>query len=290
MNLVVADYSATPDGPDSNQTQEMEMKIDNPGSKRMKSGFSGLLVLIVAIGFCNVAMAATHDVMVGNNFFAPNDLTIEVGDTVRWTNNGGFHDVTADDGSWASETSSSWVYSRIFNSVEEVFYYCSVHSAPGLDISTNMNGRINVIEAGDDFLINDAISDAWFNPLTNGQGLLITVWEPSQYMFVAWFTFDTERPPEDVIAMLGAPGQRWLTAQGGYVGDKATLDLFVSSDGVFDLGEPAVNTVQDGTMEIEFSGCNAGIVRYEIASLDISGEIPIERIVLDKVAACQAAQ
>jgi len=266
------------------------MKIDYLGRKRMQSGFPGLLALTVAIGFCSVAMGATHDVTVGNNFFAPNDLTIEVGDTVRWTNNGGFHDVTADDGSWASETSSSWVYSRIFNSVEEVFYYCSVHSSPGRDISTNMNGRINVIEAAGDFLINDAISDAWFNPQTDGQGLLITVWEPSQYMFVAWFTFDTARPAEDVTAMLGAPGQRWLTAQGGYVGDKATLDLYVSSGGVFDMGEPAVNTVQDGTMEIEFSGCNAGIVRYEIASLDISGEVPIERIVLDKVPACEAAQ
>jgi plastocyanin len=290
MNKVVADHSAAPEGPDSHHTQEMEMNIGNPGSAHLRPGFTGWLLLIGAITYCGVATAATHDVLVGNNFFSPNDLTIEVGDTVRWTNSSGFHDVTADDGSWASETSSSFVYSRTFNSVEEILYYCTVHSSPGRDINTSMNGRINVIEAGDDFLINDAISDAWFNPQTDGQGLLITVWEPSSFMFVAWFTFDTERPAEDVVAMLGAPGQRWLTAQGGYVGDKATLDLFVSSDGVFDMGEPAVNTVQDGTMEIEFSGCNAGVVKYEIDSLDISAEIPIQRIVLDKVPACQAAQ
>ena len=48
--------------------------------------------------------SATHEVTVGNNFFSPNDLTIQVGDTVRWTNNAGFHDVTADDFSWASPT------------------------------------------------------------------------------------------------------------------------------------------------------------------------------------------
>jgi plastocyanin len=41
--------------------------------------------------------AATFDVAVQNNSFSPNNLTIEVGDTVRWTNNSGrTHDVTAD--------------------------------------------------------------------------------------------------------------------------------------------------------------------------------------------------
>ena len=93
------------------------------------------------------SMAATHDVSVRNSFFTPNDLTIEVGDTVRWTNNAGFHDVTADDGSFASQTSNSFTFSRTFMSVAEVLYYCSVHSSPGLNINSNMNGRINVVAA-----------------------------------------------------------------------------------------------------------------------------------------------
>ena len=93
------------------------------------------------------SMAATHDVSVRNSFFTPNDLTIEVGDTVRWTNNAGFHDVTADDGSFASQTSNSFTFSRTFMSVAEVLYHCSVHSSPGLNINSNMNGRINVVAA-----------------------------------------------------------------------------------------------------------------------------------------------
>jgi hypothetical protein len=40
-------------------------------------------------------------------------------------------------------------------------------------------------------------------------------------------------------------------------------------------------------MKLEFSGCNEGLVTYEITSLDISGEIPIERIVLDNVPLCE---
>ena len=68
--------------------------------------------------------AEVHEVVVGNNFFSPNNLTIEVGDTVRWTNDSGrTHDVTADDFSWNSETSSSFVFERTFNTAEEVLYH-----------------------------------------------------------------------------------------------------------------------------------------------------------------------
>mgnify|MGYP003396979078 FL=1 len=108
-------------------------------------------------------------------------------------------------------------------------------------------------------------------------------------MFVAWFTFDTERPPEDVGALLGEPGHRWLTAQGSYVGDTANLTIFVTEGGVFDAAVPAATTdpAGDGTMTIEFADCENGLASYEIASLGISGEIPIQRIVQDNVAQCQ---
>ena len=239
--------------------------------------------------FTGSALAVTHDVAVENNFFSPNDLTITVGDTVRWTNNSGFHDVTADDGSWASEVSNSFVYERTFNTVEEVLYYCSVHSTPGQNINTSMNGRLNVV-AADSFLINSAISDAWFNPATDGQGFFIIVWPGIDFVFLSWFTFDTERPPEDVTAVLGDPGQRWLTAQGPFSGDTATLDVFVSSGGTFDSADPEVTTVQDGTITIQWTGCNSGVLTYNIPSQQLTGDIPIERIVLDNVPACEAAQ
>ena len=110
-------------------------------------------------------------------------------------------------------------------------------------------------------------------------------------VFLAWFTFDVERPPEDVMAMLGEPGHRWLTAQGPFSGDTATLDVFVTSGGVFDSPVPAVDPpVNDGTMTITWSDCESGLVEYEITSLGLSGEIPIERIVPDNVALCEALQ
>ena len=237
--------------------------------------------------------AEVHDVVVGNNFFSPNNLTIEVGDMVRWTNNSGrTHDVTADDFSWNSVTSSSFVFERTFNSIEEVLYHCTVHSSPGRDINTFQNGRINVIEADEPgFMINSGISDNWFEPATNGQGFFIIVWEELQFIFLSWFTYETERPPEDAMANLGEPGHRWLTAQGPYDGDTAVLEVNLSAGGVFDSEEPKVDDpVQVGEMIITWTDCNSGLVSYALTEPQVSGEIPIQRIVLDNVPACEAAQ
>jgi hypothetical protein len=142
---------------------------------------------------------------------------------------------------------------------------------------------------GLEFQISNGLNDAWFNPETIGQGLLITVFPNIEQMFLAWFTFDTERPPEDVMAILGEPGHRWLTAQGPYAGDTATLTLYVTEGGVFDSAEPVAETDPngDGTMTLEFADCKSGLVNYRIDSLDISGSFPIERITLDNVAQCE---
>ena len=89
--------------------------------------------------------AVTHEVTVVNFRFSPNDLTIQAGDTVRWTNVEGFHDATADDLSWASVTAGpGWVYERVFDDAGEERYHCTVHSGPGQPIQTSMNGRITV--------------------------------------------------------------------------------------------------------------------------------------------------
>lgn len=247
------------------------------------------VILFCATPF--VASAATHDVSIVGLSFQPNNLTIAVGDTVRWTNNGGTHDVKADNGAWNSSISFA-TYQRTFDSVEEVLYHCSVHSAPGRNINTSMNGRINVTEAvAPGFLINAGLSDAWYDPATGGQGFFIIVWEENQGLFLSWFTFDTERPPNDVTAILGEPGHRWLTAQGPYDGDTATLDVYLSSGGEFDAAEPAVAAPEKvGTITIVWTGCNEGLLSYDLNDPGLSGDVPIQRIVLDNVPACEAAQ
>lgn len=141
-------------------------------------------------------------------------------------------------------------------------------------------------------MINSGMTDAWFNPATDGQGMLIMVWENITFVFMAWFTFDTERPPEDVMAILGDAGARWLTASGPFDGDTATLDLFLTTGGVFDSAQPPAITdpTPIGTVVIKWTSCNAGTLTYNIPSLGLMGVIPIERIVTENVPICEAGQ
>jgi len=156
--------------------------------------------------------------------------------------------------------------------------------------STSKN--VTVTAQPDPILINVAMSDAWFFPDTAGQGFFIIIWETQKLVFLSWFTYDTERPPDSVMANLGEPGHRWLTALGPYEANTALLDVFLSSGMIFDSPEPPVETEQleGASIEIVWAGCNEAVLKYNIPSSGVAGEIPIERIVLDNVAACEAAQ
>ena len=140
------------------------------------------------------------------------------------------------------------------------------------------------------FQINPGLNDAWFNPLTAGQGVLLTVFPDIGQLFLAWFTYDAERPPEDVTAILGEPGHRWLTAQGPYRGDTANLTISMTEGGVFDSGVPAPATdpAGAGSITLEFSDCTEGMLTYKLTSSGLSGEIPIQRITGDNVALCES--
>ncbi len=164
-----------------------------------------------------------------------------------------------------------------------------------LIVADTDNRRIQILQVthlGEEpaFKINAGLNDAWFNPATAGQGFFVTVFEDLQLMFLAWFTFETERPPVDVEAILGEPGHRWITAFGPYKGDTAELEIEITSGGVFDSASPAVSQQAGGTIIVQFDGCNAGTVSYDIASPDLMGEVPIKRIALDNVPECEAFQ
>ena len=144
-----------------------------------------------------------------------------------------------------------------------------------------------------DFMINPGLNDAWYNPLTDGQGFFINVFPEVEAMFVGWFTFETvDRPGMSPIADLGAPYHRWLTAIGGWSGNVATLDVFKTEGGVFD--DPTTVDVSDaesyGTLSIEFHDCSTATVSYDLFAIGEAGEIPIQRIVPDNAALCEALQ
>ncbi len=137
------------------------------------------------------------------------------------------------------------------------------------------------------FMINPGLNGSWFNSSTNGQGFLIDVLPNSGVVFLAWFTYDTSRPPSSYLANLGEPGHRWLTAQGGFNGDTAQLNIVMSEGGVFDKGSPAPVNSAYGTITIVFHGCNSATITYSIPGIATNKVIRIERIVTDNVGLCE---
>jgi len=136
---------------------------------------------------------------------------------------------------------------------------------------------------------NAGLNGAWFNPATSGQGILVDVFTERRQFFVAWFTFDLERPNVNANPMIGDDGHRWLTAFGQYAdGDSAiSLEIENTRSGVFDSADPPV--VQDagyGSIELEFSDCLNGTLTYDIPTGPVSGVIPITRIANDHLGLC----
>lgn len=144
-----------------------------------------------------------------------------------------------------------------------------------------------------EFVINPGLNDAWINPATLGQGFFFNVYPDTAggFFFMSWFTFDTERPPEDVEAIFGEAGHRWITAFGAWTGDTVTLDVELTSGGVFDSTEPKVDQEPGyGTITIKFHDCDNATLTYDFPSLGLMGSIDVTRAVKDNVLVCEAFQ
>ncbi|MCB1888909.1 MAG: hypothetical protein KDH20_14970 [Rhodocyclaceae bacterium] len=248
----------------------------------------GLALVIVVLAVSPITSAAEHTVTVRSFAFEPNDLTIQVGDTVTFVNQGGFHDVKADDGSFGNTASSTaWTFSRTFTSAGEVRVYCSVHSVPGRDINSGMNARITVAEAtpAATFQINQGISGSWYDPNNPGQGFLIDVDPTLPFIFVAWFTFDL---PDDSGA--GSSSQLWLSGGAAYSGGSAEFDLLLTAGGQFAAPSGAVTNTTIGTGSISFTSCTEGVFAYQITNPPVSGSITLSRLLSGGATLCEQLQ
>jgi hypothetical protein len=143
------------------------------------------------------------------------------------------------------------------------------------------------------FSINPGLNDAWYFPDTAGQGFFLVVYPDVQQIFLAWFTYETERPPVETPAILGEPGHRWITAQGPFAGDTAMLDITVTQGGVFDSDEPQPESSDPdsvGSLKVVFDSCSSGYIEYNMPDLGLVGEFPIQRVSPDNVALCEALE
>lgn len=141
------------------------------------------------------------------------------------------------------------------------------------------------------FAMNAGLNDAWYNPITDGQGFFITVFPDLSLVNLAWFTYDTELPADESAANLGSPGHRWLTALGPIDGNKAVLNIDIASGGLFDTASDVQHTDpagSDGTITLTFTDCAAGLVEYDIPSINRQGSVAIQRVANDNIALCEA--
>lgn len=125
-------------------------------SRAIRSALVSVALLLAACGSVKSPtepQGGGHSVAVSNFQFTPSQLTVAVGDTVTWTNDGGFHNVAADDASFrcaegcdreggdGAPSAAAWSFTRTFTTPGVVRYYCEVHGAPG---GSGMSGTIVV--------------------------------------------------------------------------------------------------------------------------------------------------
>ncbi len=98
------------------------------------------ILLLLCVAFTSPLFSQTlHDVAVTNNVFTPENITINVGDTVRWTNLEGLHNVegqVAEHGEnpepFGNGIGVGWVYEFVFTIPGFYTYDCDPHQFLGM--------------------------------------------------------------------------------------------------------------------------------------------------------------
>ena len=107
--------------------------------KRLSRSFVPAMVLglfVMGIGVAaaaenSAAQAATINVEIGDNLFAPVTVNAKVGDTITWTHKGQRpHDVTADNGSFVSprRMMNGQTFSYTVTAAGTFAYQCTIHT------------------------------------------------------------------------------------------------------------------------------------------------------------------
>jgi plastocyanin len=241
-----------------------------------------------------VTVGGTYDGGYGYDYpsltFSPRQLTIQVGDTVTFANDGGTHNVSADNGSFrcaqgcdgqggnGNPSSANWSATVTFNTPGTFGYHCEVHSSMGMTGSITVQGA-----APTTFNLNQhGLSGSWANAATDSQGIVMTVLPDfysagSGFLFGGWFTFDTT----------AAGGQRWYTIQTQVDSneDSAPTPIYQTLGGAFDTGQ-ATTTTAVGQATIHFDDCTHGSLAYNFTDgSGRTGTIPLTRLLANATCA-----
>jgi uncharacterized surface protein with fasciclin (FAS1) repeats len=149
------------------------------------------------------AFSDNHTVNAGLYYYEPSELTIEIGDTVTWINDGGMHDVNAGINSQTGESFNNpesfqsaiingigdEIYTYVFNTAGTYNYDCSVgnHAANGMvgQINVELPSIMDIVADSEAHaILESAINAAELNE-TLDTGGPFTLFAPSDDAFAA---------------------------------------------------------------------------------------------------------
>ena len=209
--------------------------------------------------------------------FNPSVITINVGDTVTFMNDGGFHNVVADDGSFrcargcdgqggnGAPSDDNWTAQVRFDHAGTFGFHCANHESFG------MAGTVTVRAATVAPTIAGNLSGAWYNAAQSGHGFLVEVL-PNNQLLAIWFVYSPD-----------GTRQNWILAQGPYdpASSTVTLPAFLYENGRFPPNFVAsqVTSTSWGTLTLSFSDCNNGVASWtpSVAGYT-SGSLAITRL------------
>jgi Right handed beta helix region len=113
-----------------------------------------------------------------------------------------------------------------------------------------------------------ALSGNWYDAATSGQGFSIEINPASAVAFVAWYTYAVAG------SAAAASGQRWYTAQGGFMPGARSmpLQIYETTGGIFDTGTaPGPATVPVGSATLTFQSCTSATFAYVFTGGSSSG-------------------
>lgn len=196
-----------------------------------------------------------------------------------------------------SQNGGFTVFGEVIAGMEVVDLISSLQTFSDFPLFTYLNGAAVQLDdyiyinkafvLSEEFQINAGLSGSWFNAATGGQGFYFEVLPLLDSMLVAWFTYESFFPADDVAVDVGSAGHRWLTVEGTFGGDNVyTGTLILTQGGIFDSNE-TVTVSAYGTVTIEFIDCETATLTYTITGSGLSGTIPLQRQTPVNVALCE---
>jgi len=206
--------------------------------------------------------------------FQPNNVTIDVGDTVEFSSLGGAaHNVHADDGSFrcangcdgqggdGTPSDTTWTSSVTFTKAGVFNFHCDQHEAMG------MTGTITVNAPAVPIALGGYMSGNWYNANQAGHGFQLEL-SGTNDMIAIWFVYTPD-----------GSGQNWVYAQGPFDPTSNTVTLpaqiltgakfppnFVPGD-VHQMGGGLW-----GHVTFTFADCNNGTVSWHSDLAGYNGE------------------